>query len=50
MPNGGVTPFCFILRNILETCQDVLFYVAQVLGGFFINREKTGTESTGRIL
>ncbi len=32
--------FLFITENDIETCRDVLFYVAQVLGGFFvINRE-----------
>ena len=39
MPNGGVTLSVYI-ENDIETCRDVLFYVAQVLGGFFIiNRE-----------
>ena len=39
MPNGGVTLFVYT-ENDIETCRDVLFYVAQVLGGFFIiNRE-----------
>ena len=40
MPNGGVTPSVYT-ENDIETCRDVLFYVAQVLGGFFIiNREE----------
>ena len=39
MPNGGVTLSVYT-ENDIETCRDVLFYVAQVLGGFFIiNRE-----------
>ena len=39
MPNGGVTISVYT-ENDIETCRDVLFYVAQVLGGFFIiNRE-----------
>ena len=39
MPNGGVTLSVYA-ENDIETCRDVLFYVAQVLGGFFIiNRE-----------
>lgn len=40
MPNGGVTLSVYT-ENDIETCRDVLFYVAQVLGGFFIiNREE----------
>ena len=35
MPNGGVTLSVYT-ENDIETCRDVLFYVAQVLGGFFI--------------
>ena len=31
MPNGGVT-FSVYTENDIETCRDVLFYVAQVLG------------------
>lgn len=39
MPNGGETLSVYT-ENDIETCRDVLFYVAQVLGGFFvINRE-----------
>ena len=39
MPNGGVTLSVYT-ENDIETCRDVLLYVAQVLGGFFIiNRE-----------
>lgn len=39
MPNGSVTLSVYT-ENDIETCRDVLFYVAQVLGGFFvINRE-----------
>ena len=39
MPNGGVTLSVYT-ENDIETCRDVLFYVVQVLGGFFIiNRE-----------
>ena len=39
MRNGGVTLSVYT-ENDIETCRDVLFYVAQVLGGFFIiNRE-----------
>ncbi|NSL04201.1 hypothetical protein [Blautia glucerasea] len=39
MPNGSVTLSAYT-ENDIETCRDVLFYVAQVLGGFFvINRE-----------
>ena len=39
MPNGGVTLSVYT-ENDIETCRDVLFYVAQVLGSFFIiNRE-----------
>lgn len=39
MRNGGVTLSVYT-ENDVETCRDVLFYVAQVLGGFFIiNRE-----------
>jgi len=39
MPNGGVTLSVYT-ENDIETCRDMLFYVAQVLGGFFIiNRE-----------
>lgn len=39
MPNGWVTLSVYT-ENDIETCRDVLFYVAQVLGGFFIiNRE-----------
>lgn len=39
MPNGGVTISVYT-ENDIETCRDVLFYVTQVLGGFFIiNRE-----------
>ena len=39
MPNGGVTLSVYT-ENDIEICRDVLFYVAQVLGGFFIiNRE-----------
>ena len=39
MPNSGVTLSVYT-ENDIETCRDVLFYVAQVLGGFFIiNRE-----------
>lgn len=39
MPNGEVTLSVYT-ENDIETCRDVLFYVAQVLGGFFIiNRE-----------
>ena len=39
MPNGGVMLSVYT-ENDIETCRDVLFYVAQVLGGFFIiNRE-----------
>ncbi len=39
MPNGGVTLSVYT-ENDIETCRDVLFYVAHVLGGFFIiNRE-----------
>lgn len=39
MLNGGVTLSVYT-ENDIETCRDVLFYVAQVLGGFFIiNRE-----------
>ena len=34
MPNGGVTLSVYT-ENDIETCRDVLFYVAQVLGGFF---------------
>ena len=38
MPNGGVTLSVYT-ENDIETCRDVLFYVGQVLGGFFcINR------------
>ena len=39
MRNGGVTLSVYT-ENDIETCRDVLFYVVQVLGGFFIiNRE-----------
>ena len=39
MPNSGVTLSVYT-ENDIETCRDVLFYVAQVMGGFFIiNRE-----------
>ena len=39
MPNGRETLSVYT-ENDIETCRDVLFYVAQVLGGFFvINRE-----------
>ena len=39
MPNGSVTLSVYT-ENDIEICRDVLFYVAQVLGGFFIiNRE-----------
>ena len=39
MPNGSVALSVYT-ENDIETCRDVLFYVAQVLGGFFvINRE-----------
>ena len=36
MPNGGVTLSVYT-ENDIETCRDVLFYVAQVLGGFFLS-------------
>ena len=35
MPNGSVTLSVY-MENDIETCRDVLFYVAQVLGGFFV--------------
>lgn len=35
MPNGSVTLSVYT-ENDIETCRDVLFYVAQVLGGFFV--------------
>ena len=39
MLNGSVMLSVY-MENDIETCRDVLFYVAQVLGGFFvINRE-----------
>ena len=55
MPNGGETLSVYT-ENDIETCRDVLFYVAQVLGGFFvINREgklelkKYGTEPVMKV-
>lgn len=55
MPNGGETLSVY-MENDIETCRDVLFYVAQVLGGFFvINREgklelkKYGTEPVMKV-